>query len=321
MDKSVVFMFSGQGSQYYHMGKELFIKHQIFREWMLRLDKIVYEIIGESVLEQLYSEQKRKCEKFDRTLYTHPAILMVEYALAQVLLENGINPDFVLGTSMGEFASAAIAGIMGVEELLEALLKQAEVFESHCHKGGMLAIIHDSVLYGATTLIYENSELASVNFDSHFVVSGENSKLKIIERFLIEKGILYQELPVSYSFHSSLMDPAAAVYTDFLKKYSYQNPQIPLISGLHGKILTKLPNDYFWDITREPIQFPKAIREMENVQSNIYLDLGPSGTLASFTKRNLERDSDSKSYAIITPFDQELRNLEKIIFLNRYRRR
>ena len=312
MDNSVVFMFSGQGSQYYHMGKELFVKHPIFREWMLRLDKIVYEINGESVLEQLYNEQKQKNEKFDRTLYTHPAIFMVEYALTQVLLESGIEPDFVLGTSMGEFASAAVADIMGVKELLELLVKQAELFESHCHKGSMLAIIHDPMLYSSTPLIYENSELASVNYNSHFVISGEKSKVSIIEGFLKEKGIIYQELPVSYGFHSSLMEPAAAIYINCLNKYSYRNSQIPLASGLYGQILTKLPNNYFWNITRKPIQFPKAIRELENIENSIYLDLGPAGTLANFTKRNLEKDSESESYAIITPFNQELRNIETI---------
>jgi len=172
---------------------------------MFRLDKIVYEIIGESVLGQLFSEKKRKSEKFSRTLYTHPAIFMVEYALAQVLLESGVELNYVLGTSMGEFCSAAIAGVMEAEELLVLLLKQAELFENHCHEGGMFAIIHDPSLYDEISLIHENSESASINFDSHFVISGENSKLKIIERFLKEKNILYQELPVSYSFHSSLI--------------------------------------------------------------------------------------------------------------------
>lgn len=312
MGKSVVFLFSGQGSHYYHMGKELFVRHPVFRKWMLKLDTIACEIIGESVLAKLYNEKKRTSEKFNRTLYTHPAIFMVEYALAQVLLECGVEPDFVLGTSMGEFVSAAISGSMDVKGTLTLLLKQAELFESHCSEGGMLAIIHHSGLYNETPLIYSNSELVSVNFDSHFVVSGNNSKLKIIERFLKEKSIIYQELPVSHGFHSSLIDSAATIYINFLKKYSYRNSQIPLVSGLYGNVVTSLSNDYFWNIAREPIQFPKAIQELENIGSHIYLDLGPSGTLANFTKRNLDKSSQSESYAIITPFNQELRNLERI---------
>lgn len=67
--------------------------------------------------------------------------------MTQVLLESGIRSDYVLGTSMGEFASAAVAGIVSVEEALKILLKQAVLFETHCQKGGMLAVLHDSSLY------------------------------------------------------------------------------------------------------------------------------------------------------------------------------
>lgn len=312
MNKPVVFMFSGQGSQYYNMGKELFIEHPVFREWIFKLDRIAREIIGESILEQLYSQKKRKYERFDRTLYTHPAIFMVEYALARVLLESGVEPDYVLGASMGDFVSAVVAGVMGVEETLELVLKQAELFEGCCREGGMLAIIHDTNLYYETPLIYENSELGSVNFNLHFVISGKNERLKMIGEFLEEKKILYQDLPVSFAFHSSLIDPAEIFYINFLKKYILKNPQIPMVSCLYGKLITSLSNDYFWNIAREPIQFSKAIYELENFQSYIYLDLGPSGTLANFTKRNLDKNSESEVYAVITPFDQEFKNLEKI---------
>ena len=312
MGKSVVFMFSGQGSQYYQMGKELYLQDPIFREWMTRLDGVASRIIGDSVLGQLYNHKKLKSERFDRTIYTHPAIFMVQYALAQALIESGVKPDFVLGVSMGEFASAAIAGVMEAKELLALLIKQAELLESHCPPGRMLAIIHDCNLYSEIPLIYENSELASINYESHFVVSGEIRKIKMIEGFLKEKGILHQELPVSYGFHSSLIDPAATSYINFLGNYPREDVKLPLVSGLYGNIITKLTDDYFWNIARKPMQFPKAVRVLENVQDCIYLDLGQGGTLTNFIKRNLKSDSDSEVYPIITPFSGELKSFEKV---------
>ncbi len=314
MGKSTVFMFSGQGSQYYHMGKELFAHYPVFRKWMLKLNKITQEITGDSIIDQLYDENKRVGEQFDHISYTHPAIFMVEYATAQMLLEDGVEPDFVLGTSLGEFAAAAVAGVMGVEELLESVIRQAHSLEFHSPRGGMLAIIHHFNLFRETPLIHENSELASVNFDSLFVVSGRTEKLKIIQKFLASKGIICQVLPVSYGFHSSLIDPAAIDYLNFLKSKFYQIPQITLVSCLHGKILKELPNEYFWEIVRKPIKFPEAIRELEEKksQSLIYLDLGPGGTLANFTKRNLNINSHSKVFDIITPFYHDLKNLAKV---------
>jgi trans-AT polyketide synthase/acyltransferase/oxidoreductase domain-containing protein len=147
MNKPVIFMFSGQGSHYFKMGFEMFEQHQTFKKWMLDLNEIASDMLGESVLDKLYDKTKSKSNLFDQTLYSHPAIFMVEYALAQVLLEDGIEPDYVLGTSMGEFASAAVAGGMKVEEALEALVKQAQVLETHCQKGGMTAIVHNTTLF------------------------------------------------------------------------------------------------------------------------------------------------------------------------------
>lgn len=312
MRKSLVFMFSGQGSQYYQMGIELFTENPVFRKWMHKLNDVVYATIGESVLDKLYDEKQRRSQLFDRVLYTHTAIFMVEYALAQVLLECGAEPDFVLGASMGEFASAAVAGVMDVEELLKAVVKQAELFESKCEKGSMLAILDDLRLYRETPLIYENSELAAVNYGAHFVISGGSAKLNDIERFLKDKEIIYQNLPVSYGFHSSLIDPAAPAYIDFLKTKIYRKPQIPFVSCLFGNITTELPGDYFWNVARKPILFPQAIQELENGRNHIYLDLGPGGTLANFAKRNLDDNSRSESFAIITPFNRDLANLERI---------
>ncbi len=310
MNKPVVFMFSGQGSHYYQMGKELFEQHPTFKKWMLSLNEIASDTLGESVLNKLYDKTKSKSDLFDRTLYSHPAIFMVEYALAQVLLEDGIEPDYVLGTSMGEFASAAVAGVMEVEDVLKALVKQAQVLETHCQKGGMTAIVHKTTLFNETPQLFDNSELASVNFHSHFVVSGSLSSLKDIENFL--QHMTYQRLPVSMGFHSALIEPAAPIYTDFLSLQTLKPPKIPFISCAHADILTSLAQNYFWIVIRKPILFQQTVQRLEEKPAYVYLDLGPSGTLANFVKYNLTKQSQSKSFPILTPFGPSLPNLEKV---------
>src|SRR5689334_11416654 len=88
-EKKTVFLFSGQGSQYAGMGKELFQQDRIFRRWMLSLDELTRVGIGTSVLSLLYEQPASQSGAFDRTPYTHPAIFMVEYALARTLMEQG----------------------------------------------------------------------------------------------------------------------------------------------------------------------------------------------------------------------------------------
>ena len=91
MSARTVFMFSGQGSQYFQMGKPLFEGNAVFRHWMIRLDGLAREISGKSVIDAIYSSGK--AEVFDRTLLTHPAIFMIEYSLARCLMHEGVKPD------------------------------------------------------------------------------------------------------------------------------------------------------------------------------------------------------------------------------------
>lgn len=312
MNKSIVFLFPGQGSQYYHMARELFARHPVFTKYMLELDGLARSIGAISVLDHIYDDRKTPANPFDRVAYTHPAIFMIEYSLSQAVIESGIAPDYVLGTSLGEFAAAAVAGVMSAGQLMEMLLKQAEYFEACCRPAGMLAIINDVRVYHETRLIRDNTELASVNYDSHFVISGKQEHLSEIDRLLKQRGILCQSLPVTYGFHSSFIDPAAAAFKEYLNGKTCRAPRVPFMSGLYGTSLKDLSPEYFWDVVRQPAQFPKAIEELERSGARMYIDLGPAGTLTNFAKRNINASSKSETHAIVTPFHQELRNLEKI---------
>src|SRR5438309_2432939 len=135
-------MFSGQGSQYFQMGRELFQTNDTFRNCMVRLDTIAKELIGDSVVGTLYSDASRKGDSFDRTLLTHPAIFMVEYALAQAWIHAGVLPDMVLGASIGSFAAATVAGFIEVKDSLASVVRQAIALEE-CERGGMIAVLAD----------------------------------------------------------------------------------------------------------------------------------------------------------------------------------
>ncbi len=311
MSKRIVFMFSGQGSQYFQMGKDLYDSHPVFRKWMNSLDNIVYEILGESILDKIYDEKKQISDSFDQLKYTHPAIFMIEYSLAQTLIEEGINPDYVLGSSLGELTSLAVADVLDVKDIMEGILKQTEIFEVNCEKAAMIAIIGDVRLYEETVL-KESCEIAAINYSSHFVVSVKEQNISIVKRFLKEKNITSQVLPVSYGFHTELIDSARQSFFDNIKNIKYRDPSINVVSSLTGDLVDKISWDYMWHVVRDPIQFPKAIKKLEDISSNIYIDLGPSGTQASFVKNNLSENSTSEVYSVITPFNKGMENLSKL---------
>ncbi|KXZ15034.1 acyltransferase [Bacillus nakamurai] len=312
MNQPIVFMFSGQGSQYYQMGKELFNHNPAFRQKMLDMDDFAARRTGLSVIKEVYHSAKRLSDPLDRILLTHPAIFMAEYALAYAMEKKGIRPDFVIGASLGEYASAAVSGVLSAEDALDCVLEQAKIIEETCRKGSMLAILGDPQLYQEYPMLYEQSELASVNYHSHFVISGEQEKVREMMEFLREKQIPHQLLPVSYGFHSALIDPAEQQFKRFLDTKSMQPPSMPYISSMSGGIVTDVQKDFFWDAVRKPIRFREALQYAESRQQGVYIDAGPSGTLAAFAKQLLPADSAERIRTIMTPFHKELSHLQQI---------
>jgi bacillaene synthase trans-acting acyltransferase len=308
----LVFMFSGQGSQYYGMGKELYWQDPVFRSWMTKLDDIVLQNTGLSIVDEIYHAKKGISNSFDQIIYTHPAIFMVEYSLARVLIENGLEPDYVLGASLGEFTAAAVAGVVSIEEALQVILKQVEFLSKHCQTGSMIAVIHNPSLFHLSTEISQDSELAAVNFDSHFVISGNREGLLKIENYLKTEEIFFQTLPVNYGFHSKNVAPIENQYKEYLGNYSWMECKIPIISCMLNDTITTIPPSHFWDVIRKPIQFQKTILELENHNDFNYIDLGPFSTLANFVKQNLAKGSNSQCFSIMTPFHQDLKNCTQI---------
>jgi acyl transferase domain-containing protein len=308
--RKTVFMFSGQGSHYFRMGRDLFEHDPVFRDWMLRLDELASSLCGERVVDAIYSPHDR--ETFDRTLQTHPAIFMVEYALAQSLLHAGVKPDITLGASLGSFAAATLAGFMRVEDALAAVVQQAAAFEACCDPGGMIAVLANQTTY-ARPYLRDRSELAAINFSSHIVVSAPQDHLAQIERSLGQEDVVYQRLPVSYAFHSQWIDDARAPFESYMRSIRRSPGTLSLACCREATLLTELPNDFFWRVVREPIRFEATIVALEQRGAHRYIDVGPAGTLATFTKYCLPPDSQSTAHAIMSPFGNERRSMAALL--------
>lgn len=307
-----VFMFSGQGSHYFHMGRSLFDGNATFRNWMLQLDDIARPECGASVVDELYSSARQKADAFDRTLLSHPAIFMVEYALAQTLLESGVRPQLVLGVSVGSFAAAAMAGHISAEDALKGVIRQAVALEERSEAGGMIAILADPNLY-AEDFLQSRSELAGVNFASHFVVSAPRAELAGIEATLKSRNVSYQRLPVSFPFHSQWMDGAKASFEAYMRAVPYKAGQLPLACSERTELVAQLSGEYFWDVVRNPIRFRETAARLEAQGPKRYIDVGPAGTLATFLKYGLPATTRSSIHAILTPFGFDQKNLAAVV--------
>lgn len=309
MAAKTVFMFSGQGSQYYQMGKQLFDDNALFRQSMLRLDDLAHAYGGERIVDAIYGGGK--ADLFDQTRLTHPAIFMVEYSLARTLIGAGIEPDLVLGASLGAFAAAAVAGYIGVDDALEAVLEQAMAFDATCERGGMLAVLGAPALFDEPFM--QRSTMAGINFEGHFAVAGADAELDLIGHGLTGRDVNHQRLAVSYAYHSPAIDPAEARFGAFMGGVARREGHVPLVCCARAETLTDLPDDFYWRAVRSPLRFQQAIGHLERQGQHRYIDLGPAGTLATFVKYGLDRASASSAHALLTPYGRDSKNLAALL--------
>lgn len=303
-------MFSGQGSQYFQMGRALYDKSPSFAAWLHRMDELVADFSGQRVVPALYGDQSKATPFVDISL-THPAIFMVEYALARTLIDSGITPDYTLGASLGSFAAASISGAVPMETALTLVLKQAAELKARCEPGNMVAVLANPDIRAQATW-KNHCEVAAVNFASHFVVSTPATHIGGIEQSLRSQSIVFQTLPVSFAFHSPWIDAARDGFQATVNSHPSGPAHTPLICCANAQVLNALPQDFFWNAVRAPIQFQQSIGELERTGSFRYLDLGPSGTLATFLKYILPTSSGSTAKAIITPYGREVQTMADI---------
>jgi acyl transferase domain-containing protein len=304
-------MFSGQGSQYYQMGRAFFDGNAGFRRSFLQLDAIAAPLLGRSLVDVLYNDGRSKDQSFDDIALTSAAIFTVELALARVLLDDGIRPAYVLGASMGVYAAAAVAGVLDPAEALGCLTKMAAVYRAQCPTGTMLAILGSPRLH--RELLHEVSDLAAVNFDSHFVISTTLAHLDEITTILNREKLIFQEVAVGFAFHSRWIDGAREAALAILRSLQYHQPTIPLICCAQAAVVETVSPEMIWNTVRRPIEFERTIAGLEQRGARHYVDVGPAGTLATFLKYALPSSSASMSYPILSPFGSELKNYERLL--------
>lgn len=304
-------MFSGQGSQYYEMGKELYENNEQFRYWMDRCSEIAYPLIEISLIDVLY-RGKKKSEAFDNIVYTNPALLSIQYSMFKLLKEMNIYPDFLLGYSMGELHAAVASEGISLEDGIKISVEIAKLTNEYTQPAGMLAIVGSKSMMRHYPDLFNNCNLTAENFQDNFVVSGLPTVIENLHKSLNKENIISQVLPVKYGFHTKLIDCIENAYQEIFKNIQVDFPKIPMISSLQRGTVQELNADYIWKAIRNPVNFKQTIERVLETGDYTFIDIGPSGTLSTFVKYILPPGSDSISLQMINQFGKDLNVIQKL---------
>jgi malonyl CoA-acyl carrier protein transacylase len=188
----------------------------------------------------------------------------------------------------------------------------ATIYETRCKKGGMITILDNQKLHHGLSALRQHSDIAALNFESHFVISATDEHLGEIEAVLLREKVAFQKVAVSYPFHSRWIDGAREAALEVLGTMQYRQPKIPIICCAETDVLGALAPQTIWSSVRKPIEFERTIVKLEKRGPRCYIDVGPAGTLATFQKYILPSTSASKAYPILSPFGTEMKNYARL---------
>jgi trans-AT polyketide synthase/acyltransferase/oxidoreductase domain-containing protein len=294
------------------MGAQLYERCVHFHDDLERLDCYFKEYTGESVLKNVFNRRYKKTDPFERMLFTHSAIYMIEYCLTMLLHRDGVEPDFYLGTSLGEITATAIAADVHPREVIRLLVDQACVCEEKLHASSMIAVFANVAQLKEIQEIFPLIDIAAINYSGHFVVSGSDDAIRNLSQYLTNKSLLYSNISVPFAYHSRIFDDVkGALETSNLM--SDLTLHKPCVSCSESKVLYKTHRNFIWNVIRCPINFYETLKNFDRLGSFTYLDLGPSGTLANFARQILtESGSESRSIQIMTPYANDYEKYREI---------
>jgi amino acid adenylation domain-containing protein len=284
--RSPVFLFTGQGSQYVGMASELYRTEQHFRETIDYCAEVLLPEMRLDLRELIFNqEDENNSVKINQTNIAQPALFIIEYALAKLWQQYGVVPKFMIGHSIGEYVAACISEVFSLDEALKLVAARGALMQQQ-PTGTMLSIAlsEDAV----ESYLDQDIELSVVNSPNASVVSGENDKIDLLEKRLAEDNVRCLRLHTSHAFHSKMMEPIMAPFRSLFANMRLNHPKIPFISNLTGDWIApeQATNPEYWaDHLRHAVRFSDGVIKLLNQPGHYFLEVGPGNTLSTLVRQ------------------------------------
>ncbi|MEE4119692.1 MAG: amino acid adenylation domain-containing protein [Paracoccaceae bacterium] len=288
----VVFLLPGQGAQYPGMGAGLYASEPAYREAIDRGAEALADLIGEDIRRPLFARDMAEAEAaraLRATRLAQPALYLTEIALARLWQARGIAATALVGHSVGEFAAAALAGVMSVEDGLRLVARRGALMQAQ-PAGAMLAV--RAPLEALAPFMVDGLDLAATNAPAAQVVAGPIEAVDALAARLESAGLSAMRLHTSHAFHSAMMDPVVEPLRDEIAGMTLHAPRLPLASSVTGAWMTD-------DVARDPafwagqaracVNFAGALRAACEGASPVLVEVGPGAALSAFAAGTLGR--------------------------------
>ena len=284
----VAFLFTGQGSQYAGMGRDLYESSPTFRRELDACAAALEPHLEHPLLSLLWGSHS---EQIDRTEYTQPALFALGYCLARLWQSWGIEPARVAGHSVGEYAAACLAGVFSLEDAAKLIAARGRLMKERTARGAMIVVFEQLERLERRLVQHEKRvSVAAINTPGNVTLSGEPQAIEELSTALEADGVRVEQLPVSRAFHSALMEPMLDEFARIASEVDYRRPTIGFLSCLDpGPVSSELASPEYWvRHVREPVRFEDAVRALDAAGCEVMLEIGPAPHLTSMARAVLE---------------------------------
>jgi acyl transferase domain-containing protein len=311
--RRLAFVFSEQGSQWWGMGRDLLHRDALVREMLERCDRLLSQRCGWSILEQLMLPQERS--RINETTIAQPAIFALQVALARRLAAWGIEPEVVIGHSIGEIAAAHFGGALSLPQAIEVVYHRSRLQEKSRLRGGMAAVGLPADRARIQLEKYDGQlEVAAINGPELVSIAGPRS---LLDQFIAEveregDNVPCQLLRIDYAFHSSQMDPLTKELQASLGDLRAKALDVPLLSTVTGATVQgeELDADYWCRNMRQPVLFKQAVDQAIHAGIDTFIELGAHPSLTAPIRACLA--AQNRDGLAITTLHRERRDSEAI---------